>query len=135
MVGLVGLLGLVAAVAAYLLLYKNDLHNRPRMLKILIACIPLPFICCEAGWIVAEVGRQPWAINEILPTYLATSSLSPLDVGLSLLFFIGIYTVLLIIEMKLMVKAIKKGPEITDEKELAPKADEPTSSTEPNTAV
>ena len=135
MVGLVGLLGIVAVVAAYLLLYKNDLHNRPRMLKILIACIPLPFICCEAGWIVAEVGRQPWAINEILPTYLATSSLSPLDVGLSLLFFIAIYTTFLIIEMKMMVKAIKKGPEITDEKELAPKADEPTSSTEPSTAV
>ena len=114
MIGIVGLLGLLAAGAGFFLWYKRDLHTREKILKILVAIIPLPFIACEAGWIVAEIGRQPWAIQDILPTYMATSTLSPWDVGISLLCFIGIYTVLLIIEMKLMVAAIKKGPDLTD---------------------
>lgn len=136
MIGLIGILGIVAVFAAYFLLYKNDLQNRPRMMKILIACIPLPFICCEAGWIVAEVGRQPWAIQDILPTYLATSSLSPLDVAISLLCFVGIYTIFLIIEMKLMVKAIKKGPEISEPEDGdGPKGGQAVASAEPTTAV
>lgn len=117
MLGIVSVLGLLCVAAGYFLIYKGDLQARPKVLKVLVASIPLPFICCEAGWILAEFGRQPWAIQDVLPTYLATSSLSPVDVGISLLCFIGIYTVLLIIEMKLMVKAIKKGPEITEPEE------------------
>lgn len=117
MLGIVSVLGLLCVAAGYFLIYKNDLQARPKVLKVLVLAIPLPFICCEAGWILAEFGRQPWAIQDVLPTYLATSSLSPVDVGISLLCFIGIYTVLLIIEMKLMVKAIKKGPEITEPEE------------------
>lgn len=117
MLGIVSVLGLLCVAAGYFLIYKNDLQARPKVLKVLVLSIPLPFICCEAGWILAEFGRQPWAIQDVLPTYLATSSLSPVDVGISLLCFIGIYTVLLIIEMKLMVKAIKKGPEITEPEE------------------
>lgn len=117
MLGIVSVLGLLCVAAGYFLIYKNDLQARPKVLKVLVLAIPLPFICCEAGWILAEFGRQPWAIQDVLPTYLATSSLSPVDVGFSLLCFIGIYTVLLIIEMKMMVKAIKKGPEITEPEE------------------
>ena len=117
MLGIVSVLGLLCVAAGYFLIYKNDLQARPKVLKVLVLAIPLPFICCEAGWILAEFGRQPWAIQDVLPTYLATSSLSPVDVGISLLCFIGIYTVLLLIEMKMMVKAIKKGPEITEPEE------------------
>ena len=114
MIGIVGLLGLLALGAGFFLWYKRDLHTRPQLLKVLVFAIPLPFIACEAGWILAEVGRQPWAIQDVLPTFLATSSLSAADVGLSLVCFIGIYTLLLLIEMKMMVAAIKKGPELTD---------------------
>lgn len=114
MIGMIGIIGLLVLGAAFFLWYKRDLHTRTKLLKILVLGIPLPFIACEFGWIVAEIGRQPWAIQEILPTFLATSTLSPWDVGLSLICFIGIYTVLLIIEMKLMVKAIKQGPDLTD---------------------
>ena len=114
MIGIIGVLGLLALGAAFFLWYKRDLHTRTKLLKVLVYAIPLPFLACEAGWIVAEIGRQPWAIQDILPTFLATSTLSPWDVGLSLICFIGIYTLLLLIEMKLMVRAIKLGPTLTD---------------------
>ena len=104
MIGIIGVLGLLALGAAFFLWYKRDLHTRTKLLKVLVYAIPLPFIACEAGWIVAEIGRQPWAIQDILPTFLATSTLSPWD----------IYTILLLIEMKLMVRAIKLGPTLTD---------------------
>ena len=114
MIGIVGLLGLLCVGAAFFLWYKRDLHTRTKLLKVLAFALPLPFIACEAGWIIAEFGRQPWAIQDILPTFLATSTLSPWDVGLSLLCFIGIYSLFLFIEVKLMIKAIKKGPDLTD---------------------
>lgn len=114
MIGIIGVLGLLAVGAAFFLWYKRDLHTRTKILKVLVLAIPLPFIACEAGWILAEIGRQPWAIQDILPTFLATSTLSPWDVGLSLVCFVGIYTILLAIEMKLMVRAIKIGPTLTD---------------------
>lgn len=114
MMGIVGLLGLLALAAGFFLWYKRDLHTRTLILKGLVLAIPLPFIACEAGWLIAEIGRQPWAIQDILPTFLATSTLSPTDVGISLLAFVGIYTVLLFIEMKLMVHAIKLGPTLTE---------------------
>ncbi len=62
------------------------------------------------GWFVAEFGRQPWAIGEILPTYVATSHLSETDLWMSIFGFIGLYTIFLVIEIFLMVKYIRKGP-------------------------
>ncbi len=114
MIGIVGLLGLLALGAAFFLWYKRDLHTREKLLKVLAFSLPLPFIACEAGWVVAEFGRQPWAIQDVLPTFLATSTLSPWDVGLSLICFVGIYTIFLLIEVKMMINAIKKGPTLTD---------------------
>lgn len=110
MIGLVGLIGLFVLGTIFFLWYKKDLHQRKWFLKLLVLAIPLPFIACEAGWILAEVGRQPWAIEGVLPTYLATSMLTVTDLIISLICFIGIYTIFFIIEMTLMVKAIKNGP-------------------------
>jgi len=80
------------------------------LLKLSLYTIPLPWIACETGWFVAEFGRQPWTIAEILPTFLSASSLSELDLYISMSGFIAVYTVLLIIEMALMLKFIKLGP-------------------------
>ncbi len=113
MMTMVGLIGILTLAAAFFLWYKRDLVERDKFLKVLICIIPLPFIACEFGWILAEVGRQPWAIQDILPTVLATSSLTAVDVGLSLLCFIGIYSLFLFIELTLMYKAVQKGPEIS----------------------
>jgi cytochrome d ubiquinol oxidase subunit I len=80
------------------------------LLRIALYAIPLPWIACETGWFVAEFGRQPWAIGEVLPTFLATSSLTPGDLVFSLVGFIGFYTFLLVIEVWLMFHFARKGP-------------------------
>jgi cytochrome d ubiquinol oxidase subunit I len=80
------------------------------LLKLSLYTMPLPWIACETGWFVAEFGRQPWSIAEILPTFLSASSLSELDLYLSLAGYIGLYTVFLGIELFLMLKFIKLGP-------------------------
>ncbi|MDD6318801.1 MAG: cytochrome ubiquinol oxidase subunit I, partial [Succinatimonas hippei] len=113
MIGLMGLIGLLAAGAAFFLWYTKDLIKRTWYLKILVPAIALPYIASEAGWLLAEVGRQPWAIQDILPTFEATSTLSTSDVALSLGLFVAIYTVLLVIMVYLMVRTVKKGPELT----------------------
>jgi cytochrome d ubiquinol oxidase subunit I len=64
----------------------------------------------ETGWFVAEFGRQPWAIGEVLPTFIATSSLSATDLMVSLTGFIVFYTVLLVIEVYLMLRFGRQGP-------------------------
>jgi cytochrome d ubiquinol oxidase subunit I len=80
------------------------------LLKMALYSIPLPFLASEAGWFVAEFGRQPWAIGEILPTFLATSTLETSDLIFSLGGFIFFYTLLLIAEMYLMFKYARLGP-------------------------
>jgi cytochrome d ubiquinol oxidase subunit I len=80
------------------------------LLRASLLMMPLPWIACEMGWFVAEFGRQPWTIAEILPTFLSASSLTELDLYLSLAGYIGLYTVFLVIEMFLMLKFIKLGP-------------------------
>jgi len=80
------------------------------LLRASLYMMPLPWIASEMGWFVAEFGRQPWTIAEILPTFLSASSLTELDLYLSLAGFIGLYTIFLIIEMFLMLKFIKLGP-------------------------
>ena len=75
-----------------------------------VAIIPTPWIAAEMGWFVAEYGRQPWTVDGILPTALSVSRLSITDVALTLVGFCVFYTVLFIIEMKLMLKYIRRGP-------------------------
>ncbi len=80
------------------------------VLKLSLYSMPFPWIACETGWFVAEFGRQPWTIAEVLPTFLSASSLTEWDIILSLLGYISLYTVFLVIEMFLMMKYIKLGP-------------------------
>ena len=80
------------------------------LLKLALWGIPLPWIAAETGWVVAEYGRQPWSIGEILPTYLSTSTLQSSDVYGSLAGIIGLYTLLLIVELYLMFRFSRLGP-------------------------
>jgi cytochrome bd ubiquinol oxidase subunit I len=73
--------------------------------------LPLPWIAAELGWIVAEYGRQPWVVQGILPTAMATSSVSVAQVFTSLISFCVFYSVLAVIEVYLMVKYIRLGPD------------------------
>ena len=79
-----------------------------------IVCVPLAMIAGQAGWIVAEVGRQPWAIQDLLPVNAAISSLQPGAVKTTFFIFLVLFTVLLVAEMGIMLKAIAKGPENTE---------------------
>lgn len=79
-------------------------------LRVAVFAIPVPWIAAETGWFVAEFGRQPWTVDGLLPTALSVSNLSIWDVVLTLAGFVTLYTVLLVIEIKLMLAAIRKGP-------------------------
>jgi cytochrome d ubiquinol oxidase subunit I len=79
-----------------------------------LASIPLAYIAGQAGWVVAEVGRQPWAIQDLLPTGVAISKLSASSVQFSFFLFLILFTVLLVAEIRIMLKAIKKGPELPE---------------------
>jgi cytochrome d ubiquinol oxidase subunit I len=79
-----------------------------------LIAMPLPWIAAEVGWFVAEFGRQPWIIEGVLPTFLATSELGVSDLLLTISGFTLVYGVLAVIEVSLMLAAIRKGPEIAD---------------------
>lgn len=89
---------------------KNTLIEKPLYLRLTLLALPLPWIACEVGWFVAEYGRQPWTIYNILPTHLSVSALSAGDVIGSLLGFAVLYTGMLAAEMWLMVRFCRKGP-------------------------
>ncbi len=109
MVGCGFLLLLLYVLVIYGGMRKTVWHNRP-LLWFAVFCIPLPWIAAELGWIVAEMGRQPWSIAEILPTFLSVSTVTARDVLLSLSGFVILYTILVAIEMFLMIKYIRLGP-------------------------
>ncbi|OAQ19998.1 cytochrome ubiquinol oxidase subunit I [Thermosulfurimonas dismutans] len=83
----------------------------PKMLKALIFTIPLPYIAIEAGWTVAEVGRQPWIVYGMMKTAEAVSPISSAQVTITLLAFLVFYTVLGVIDFWLLAHYARKGPE------------------------
>jgi cytochrome d ubiquinol oxidase subunit I len=111
MVVLGGFLLLLFAVVTYLS-YKNKFEAKRWLQKTCFISIFLAIIAGQAGWVVAEVGRQPWAIQDILPVSAAISNLSASSVQITFFIFLALFTVLLFAELKIMINAIKKGPEI-----------------------
>ena len=102
----------IALTAAFFLLSARRRLDRYRwLLWVAVLAIPTPWIAAECGWIVAELGRQPWVIEGVLPTAAAVSSLGATTVLMTIIGFVLIYTVLFVIEMQLMLRAIRKGPE------------------------
>ncbi|MDR6518813.1 cytochrome d ubiquinol oxidase subunit I [Variovorax paradoxus] len=110
MVG-IGMLLIALTATFFVLSARRRLDSHRWLLKLAVFAIPLPWIAIESGWLVAEFGRQPWVIEGVLPTAVAVSNLGAKTLLLTLAGFIAIYTTLLVIEMKLMLKAIRKGPQ------------------------
>ena len=75
-----------------------------------ICCIPIAYIVSEAGWLVAEFGRQPWTIQDMLPTWVGVSELGSSAVMLTFCLFLILFTTLLAVEINIMCRAIKAGP-------------------------
>jgi cytochrome bd ubiquinol oxidase subunit I len=87
------------------------LERRPWLLRVCLWSLPLPWIAAELGWYVAEGGRQPWTIDGVLPTFLSVSSVPAENVMLSLAGFVTFYSVLAVVELYLMVRTVRRGPE------------------------
>ena len=96
--------------AAFVQTCRQKIEQKPWILKAALFSIPLPWIAIEAGWFVAEYGRQPWAVGEILPTNVAASALTIGELWTSLFAILALYTVFLIAEVYLMLKFARKGP-------------------------
>jgi cytochrome d ubiquinol oxidase subunit I len=95
---------------AFWLSAKRRLTTYRWFLWVALCTLPLPWLAAELGWFVAEVGRQPWVIEGVLPTFMAVSSISAANVATTLIGFIVFYTTLAIVDVYLMVKAIRQGP-------------------------
>ena len=77
-----------------------------------ILLIPLGYIGSECGWLVAEFGRQPWTIQDMLPTWVAVSDLQSGSVMITFFLFLALFTTMLAVEINILLKQIKKGPEV-----------------------
>ena len=114
MIGL-GMLLLLELLVIGWLAWKDKLAGKRWLMIAAIVCIPLVYICGQSGWIVAEVGRQPWTIQGLLPVNVAISSLSAGAVKTTFFVFLAIFTLFLVIEIRILIGAIKKGPETPNE--------------------
>ena len=110
MVGLGGYLFLLM-VAVLWAERKKRLAEMKWLLRIALLSTPLVYLAGQAGWIVAEVGRQPWTIEGLLPVRAAVSSVSVSAVQTTFFIFVAIFTLFLLIEIRILLKAIQKGPE------------------------
>jgi len=96
------------ALVLFFTMKRDILKNRTLLLSALFS-IPLGYIASEAGWIVAEVGRQPWAIQDLMPVGIAVTDISSSSVQTTFFMFAGLFTLLLIAEIKIMLKQISLG--------------------------
>lgn len=108
MVGLGFLFVLLTLVGWF---WRNKLEASPRFLKIMLYAIPLPYVALQAGWIVTEVGRQPWIVYGLMKTKDAVSPIAASQVGISLAAFIAAYSALGAIAYYLIARHVRRGPE------------------------
>ena len=109
MVGL-GLLFLLIFVVSLWLVLRKPIEKYKWFLRLSVLAIPLTYLAGQAGWIVAEMGRQPWVVQDLLPVTAAVSRIEVGAVQTTFVLFAVIFTTLLIAELKIMLKQIKIGP-------------------------
>ena len=120
MVGL-GFYFIALFAVAFVLASKRQLTAYRSFLWVALLSLPLPWVAAELGWIVAEVGRQPWVIEGVLPTFLAVSSISAANVWITLIGFVAFYSTLAVVDVYLMVKTVRPDrPPTADPTQLRP---------------
>ena len=82
-------------------------------MRLAIILVPCVYIASESGWLVAEFGRQPWTIQDMMPTWIAVSDINSGSVMLTFFLFLLLFTTMLIVEISILIKQIKKGPDYT----------------------
>ncbi|MCL1059018.1 cytochrome ubiquinol oxidase subunit I [Shewanella gelidimarina] len=105
-----GVVMLLVFAAAFWQSTRHQIEEKKWVLKAALYSLPLPWIAIECGWFVAEYGRQPWTISEVLPTFMSASNLSVNDLLFSIISITIFYAILLVIELFLMIKFIRQGP-------------------------
>lgn len=98
-------------IVCWWLMKKKVLEKKKWFIFFAILSVPLVYICAEAGWVVAEVGRQPWTIQDLLPIGASVSGVSSSNVWTTFIIFAVLFTTLLIAELKIAFNQIKKGPD------------------------
>lgn len=110
MVGL-GILMLVIFALFFWYSLKGTLERKRWLLPLGVASFFFSMVASQAGWVVAELGRQPWTIQDLLPVNVATTNIGAASVMTTFVMFAVVFTLLLIAEIKIMLTQIKKGPE------------------------
>jgi cytochrome bd ubiquinol oxidase subunit I len=110
MVGL-GLFFIGLFAAAFYLSMRHRFEKHRGFLKLAVLSLPLPWLAAELGWVVAEYGRQPWAIDGVLPTFMGASPIKAANVWMSLFGFVVFYTALAAIDIFLMMRMARRGPD------------------------
>lgn len=113
MVGLGSFL-LLLMIATFWFEWRGKLQDMKWLQWVALLSIPLVYVAGQAGWIVAEVGRQPWVIEGLLPVKAAVSSVSVSAVQTTFWLFVVIFTLFLVAEIRIMINAIKQGPKINN---------------------
>jgi cytochrome d ubiquinol oxidase subunit I len=104
----------IFVLSLWVILKKNGNFNK-WILYLSIWSIPLVYIASQAGWVVAEMGRQPWTIQDLLPTVAAVSRIDANAVMVTFFLFFTLFTILLIADLRILFSQIKKGPKIANE--------------------
>ena len=110
MVG-IGLLLILLFASAFYLSARHRFEQHRWFLRAAFLALPLPWIAAELGWIVAEYGRQPWAIDGVLPTFLGASAVPASSIALSLGGFVIFYSALAAVDVYLLTRMIRRGPD------------------------
>ena len=105
----IGFLQIAVFGAAFLLVAMRRYETK-WLLWTAVAIMPLPWIAIESGWLLAELGRQPWAVDGVLPTFLGASSLTVSQLWTTIIGFTVIYTILAVVEVGLIVRIVRRGP-------------------------
>ncbi len=117
-----GLAMLAYFVIAVILSLRRDVLRHRWFLRLAPWMIPVPFVACEMGWLTAELGRQPWTVFGLLPTWMSASSHGVGYMYFSLVGFVLLYTIFIVVEMFLMIKLIREGPHSEPSSSHAPLA-------------
>ncbi|MCK9400094.1 MAG: cytochrome ubiquinol oxidase subunit I [Bacteroidales bacterium] len=101
---------MILFLLVFILLFKGTIHQKRWILFVALFTIPLAYIASMAGWMLAEFGRQPWVIQDLMPTIAAVSRIDSTSVQITFWLFAVLFTALLIAEVRIMTEQIKKGP-------------------------
>ena len=107
---ILGFLFILIFSMALIFLFNGTIGSKRWFLWVVLFSIPLPYLASELGWILTEMGRQPWIIQDLMPVSMAVSNISTGSVQTTFWLFAFLFTALLIAEISIMLKQIKTGP-------------------------